>query len=216
MENKMFSIPVSDSLGSVSAEMLADDNAEYLYVFAHGAGAGMNHPFMARFAMALAGRGIASLRFNFPYMEKGRKRPDAPAVAHLTIKRAIGFACSVNSRAKIIAGGKSFGGRMTSQLMSKGDSMGVKGLIFVGFPLHAAGSPDVERAAHLSDVNVPMLFLQGTRDALAEQRLIQQVCNSLPLATLNMFEGADHGFKSGKSDLIPLLADTVSAWISGL
>ena len=215
MQTKKLSIPVSDSIGSVSAELLGDENAEWLYVFAHGAGAGMHHPFMLKLSQALAEGGIASLRYNFPYMENSKKRPDPPAVAHLTVKRSIQFARDMRPKAMILAGGKSFGGRMTSQLMSTED-LGARGIVFVGFPLHPSGAPGVDRAAHLTDGKVPMLFLQGTRDALAELSLIEQVCSSLPLATLEKFEGADHSFKSGKKDFIPVLSDAVRSWVSTL
>lgn len=196
--------------------MVSDSDPAWLYVFAHGAGAGMSHPFMASFSFALAERGIASLRFNFPYMENRKKRPDPPAVAQRAVKQAIESARIASPGARILAGGKSFGGRMTSQLISTGDISDVKALVFAGFPLHPAGAPGVERAAHLSHIKLPMLFLQGTRDALAELSLIQRICNDLPTATLLTFEGADHGFKGGRKDFIPLLADGVQSWLAGL
>lgn len=184
---------------------------DFLYVFAHGAGAGMNHPFMVRLSGALYDHRIATLRYNFPYMQSGKKRPDPPAIAELTVKRAIEKGMELFPDKPLLAGGKSFGGRMTSQLVAK-DPLPVKGLVFVGFPLHAPGNPGIERAQHLSHVNVPMLFLQGTRDALADLQLLKKVCGRLAGATLKTFEGADHSFKAGKTDLIPSLAESVHQW----
>ncbi len=212
MKIRKISIPVSDSVGSVSGEVMADETADRLFVFAHGAGAGMNHPFMVKLAHALAALKIGTLRFNFPYMEKGGKRPDPPAIAEKCVNRAIEAAHDMFPNVPLLAGGKSFGGRMTSQALSKSLNTAVKGIVFVGFPLHAAGNPGTDRADHLSAVKVPMLFLQGTRDALADLRLIKQVCARLPLATLVPFEGADHSFKAGKTDLIPALAEAVRNW----
>lgn len=212
MKIKKISIPVSDSIGSVSGELMVDETADRLFVFAHGAGAGMNHPFMIKLAGALATLGVGTLRFNFPFMEKGGKRPDAPAVAEKTVMRAIEVAQGLLPGVSLFAGGKSFGGRMASQALSKVQEPMVKGIVFVGFPLHAPGNPGTDRAAHLASVKVPMLFLQGTRDALADIQLIKKVCAGLPLATLAPFEGADHSFKAGKTDLIPALAETVGQW----
>jgi predicted alpha/beta-hydrolase family hydrolase len=212
MKIKKLSIPVSDSIGSVSAELLTDDSVKFLYVFAHGAGAGMNHPFMVSLSEALAALGIGTLRYNFPYMEKGGKRPDPPAIAEKTVARAIEKAEALSSGIPLLAGGKSFGGRMTSQTLAKSPDINVTGLVFVGFPLHAAGKPGIERAGHLSNVVQPMLFLQGTRDALADISLMESVCDGLPRATLHKFEGADHSFKAGKQNLIPSLASAVQTW----
>ncbi|HEU5147071.1 MAG TPA: alpha/beta family hydrolase [Chryseosolibacter sp.] len=214
MQSKKISIRVSDSLGSVSGEVLAATGMKALYVFAHGAGAGMNHPFMTKLSQALAEQGIGSLRYNFPYMENGKKRPDAPAIAQRTVIRAVETAIELFTGIPLLAGGKSFGGRMTSHAASASFDAAVKGLVFVGFPLHAAGQPGTGRAEHLANVKIPMLFLQGTRDALAQIDLIRQVCAKLPAATLREFEGADHSFKAGKQDLIPALADAVAAWSS--
>lgn len=213
MKTKKISIRVSDSIGDVSAEVMADESIDCMYVFAHGAGAGMGHPFMSRLSEALYGLGIGTLRFNFPYMEKGGKRPDPPAIAEKSVLRAIEVAHERFPELPILAGGKSFGGRMTSQALSKASHEAVKGIVFVGFPLHAAGNPGTERAAHLAGVKVPMLFLQGTRDALAEIALIDHVSSSHSLATLRKFEGADHSFKAGKQDLIPLLARAAREWV---
>ena len=215
MEIKKISIPVSISAGSVSGELVTGDDMRFLYVFAHGAGAGMDHPFMVRLSKALYDHHIGTLRYNFPYMQSGKKRPDTPAVAHLAVKRAIETAMKLIPSKPLLAGGKSFGGRMTSQLIAE-DPLFVKGLVFVGFPLHPAGSPGIERADHLRDVKIPMLFLQGTRDTLANHELIQKVTGALPGATLKTFDGADHSFKAGKSDLIPALAESVHRWASAL
>src|ERR1700749_5068021 len=158
----------TESTGSVSALLTRPARATACFVFAHGAGAGMSHPFMETVAAGLAGRGIATLRYQFPYMEKGSKRPDSPAVAHAAVHAAVAEAARCCPDLPLIAGGKSFGGRMTSQAQAASPLDGVQGLAFFGFPLHAAGKPSVERAAHLFDVGVPMLVLQGSKDKLAE------------------------------------------------
>lgn len=212
MQTRKISISVSPSVGEVSGEAMWKPGMEYLYVFAHGAGAGMNHPFMVALAKALAESGIGTLRYNFPYMQNGKKRPDPPATAEMTVKRAVESAIELFPGTPLIAGGKSFGGRMTSQATSKDESLPLKGLVFVGFPLHAVGKPGTERAKHLDNIRIPMLFLQGTRDALADFSLITEVCGRLPDATLRPFDGADHSFKAGKQDLIPALAEAVHAW----
>lgn len=214
MQSRKISIHISDSLGSVSGEVIAGTEMKALYVFAHGAGAGMNHPFMTKLSGALAEGGIGSLRYNFPYMENSKKRPDPPAIAEKAVVRAVETAIDLFPEVPLLAGGKSFGGRMTSQAASKGMNAAVKGLVFTGFPLHAAGKPGTGRAAHLASVHLPMLFLQGTRDALAQIDLIRQVCATLPAATLDEFQGADHSFKAGKQDLIPALAEAVIRWSS--
>lgn len=216
MKTEKLSIPISDSLGTVSAELLAMEEQEFLYVFAHGAGAGMNHPFMVKLSAALSALKIGTLRYNFPYMEKGGKRPDAPPVAENAVRRAIEVASERFPGTPLLAGGKSFGGRMTSQALSKVANPMVAGIVFVGFPLHPAGNAGTDRAQHLASVTRPMLFLQGTRDALAEIELISQVCDGLPLATLKKFEGADHSFKAGKHDLTVPLAESIHQWASGL
>jgi len=212
MKVKKITIPVSDSIGSVNGETMTEDNIDFLYVFAHGAGAGMSHPFMVNLSKALAKLRIGTLRYNFPYLEKGKKRPDPPAIAERTVSKAIEIAAELFPNIPLLAGGKSFGGRMTSQLLSKMESPPVKGIVFAGFPLHAAGKPGTDRAAHLADISVPMLFLQGTRDALAQIGLIGKVTADLPSATLHEFEGADHSFKAGKQDLIPTLAQSIRDW----
>lgn len=196
----------------MTGEFITAEDMDFLYVFAHGAGAGMNHPFMQRLSVDLLARKIGTLRFNFPYMEKGGKRPDVPAVAEKSVLRAIDYAAQTFPHTRLLAGGKSFGGRMTSQALSKSTGSGVHGIVFVGFPLHAPGNAGIERASHLKSVTVPMLFLQGTRDALADMTLMEKVSGDLPLSTLKRFEGADHSFKAGKQDLIPALAASISEW----
>jgi predicted alpha/beta-hydrolase family hydrolase len=191
--------------GAVSPLLLRPDRSRACFVFAHGAGAGMAHPFMQAFAEGLCARGIASLRYQFPYMEKASKRPDPPAIAHATVRAAVTEAGRHCPDVPLVAGGKSFGGRMTSQAQAAAPLPGVRGLAFLGFPLHPAGKPSTDRAAHLADIHVPMLFLQGTRDSLAELKLIEPVVKRLgPSARLHPVEGADHSFhvlaRSGRND----------------
>jgi predicted alpha/beta-hydrolase family hydrolase len=183
---------------------------------AHGAGAGMNHPFMVKLATALAEAGIATLRFNFPFLEGRKGRPDPPAVAHKAIEAAVLKARELFPNLPLFLSGKSFGGRMSSQYLSSHPESGAKGIIFYGFPLHPPGKPSIERADHLKDVKVPMLFLQGTRDELATWDLIDSVCKSLPLASLIKIEGADHAFKAGKVNTIQLLTDHSKEWVDKL
>lgn len=199
---------------SVSAEVYLPEKSIAILVLAHGAGANMHHKFMKDLAAELAALNIATLRYNFLYMELKKKRPDFPAVAHKAVAAAIAQAHELFPKLPLYAGGKSFGGRMTSQYISTNDIPYVKGLVFVGFPLHAAGNPGLERADHLNTIKQPMLFLQGSRDALAEWPLIEKVCKKLSKATLTRFENADHSFKSGKLNLIPELAGKISQWIS--
>ena len=180
---------------------------------AHGAGAGMNHSFMVTLAQLLSEQAIATLRFNFPFLENKKGRPDTPAVAHKTIEAAISKARELFPKLPLFVAGKSFGGRMSSQYLSAHPHTAVKGIIFYGFPLHPAGKPSVERAEHLKDVKTPMLFLQGTKDALATWNLIESVCSSLSSATLIKMEGADHSFKAGKQNIIQLLANETKQWI---
>ena len=191
------------------------------FIFAHGAGAGMTHAFMAAVANGLAERGVAVLRYQFPYMEKGSKRPDPPAVAHAAVRGAVAAAAEHCRGMPLIAGGKSFGARMTSQAQAKAPLDGVKGLAFLGFPLHPAGKPSSDRADHLADVKIPMLFLQGTGDKLAELDLLKPVVRKLGArATLHLVEGADHSFhvpkRSGRNDgeLMAEVLDTFAAWIA--
>ena len=209
--------------GAVSALLLRPDNARACFVFAHGAGAGMSHPSMEAVASGLCDRGIATLRYQFPYMDKGSKRPDAPAVAHAAVRAAVDEAARCCPRLPLIAGGKSFGGRMTSQAQAIAPLPGVRGLAFLGFPLHPAGKPSIARAEHLSDIQVPMLFLQGTRDALAEMSLLEPVVKGLGgLASLHLVQEADHSFhvpaRSGRNDveIMREVLDTLAVWIGGL
>jgi len=188
-------------------------------VFAHGAGAGMNHPFMQRAAEALEARGIAPHRFDFPYMQAKKSRPDPPALAEEAVRQAVAEAARQHPGLPILAGGKSFGGRMTSQAQASQPMPGVRGLVFFGFPLHPPGRPGTSRAEHLTAVDVPMLFLQGTRDEFGQLDLLQQVVRGLgDRATLHLVEDGDHSFKApkrtGKSeaDVMNELADTFVQW----
>jgi len=208
-----FQLAISDNLGSVTAELINSDHIHAVMTLAHGAGAGMNHSFMIDLAHELADLGIATLRFNFPYMENKKKRPDVPAIAQKTIDMAVQKAHSLFPNKPLWVAGKSFGGRMSSQYLAAHSSTVVKGVVFFGFPLHPAGKPSIDRAEHLKSITHPMLFLQGTKDALAELDLIEKVVEELPLATLVKFNGADHAFKSGKLNLIPLLAQTSNDWL---
>jgi uncharacterized protein len=194
-----------DAARRVSALFHAPPRAFACYVLAHGAGAGMTHPSMAAIADELSLRGIATLRYQFPYMEEGSKRPDPPALCHAAVRAAVAEAGRLVPKLPLIAGGRSFGGRMTSQAQAKSPLKGVQGLAFLGFPLHPAGRPSDDRAEHLSDVQIPMLFLQGTRDALAELSLLRPLVDRLGThATLELFEDADHSFhvpaKTGRKD----------------
>lgn len=206
---------------SVSGLVLVPANATACFVFAHGAGAGMAHSFMSVFSEGLAERGVATLRYQFPYMENGSKRPDAPKVAHPATRAAVAEARRRLPKLPLIAGGKSFGARMTSQAQAIEPLFGVTGLAFVGFPLHPAGKAAVDRADHLKQVNIPMLFLQGTRDELADLQLLQPVMKELgPLATLALFDDADHSFhvraRSGQTDaqVMSAMLDTFVEWAS--
>jgi len=213
MEIRPLALDVSASAGKVSAEYIVPDNAKYIISLAHGAGAGMNHSFMVALAKALAESGVASLRFNFPFIEQKKRRPDLPAIAHKTIEVAINDIKNSYPKLHLYLSGKSFGGRMSSQFLAAHPDPAVKGIIFFGFPLHPAGKPSTDRAEHLNQVKVPMLFLQGTKDELAAQELIEQVSSSLEKATLIKLEGADHAFKAGKQDLIPVLAKQAVDWM---
>jgi uncharacterized protein len=218
-EAKQLSLAVGEDV-HVSALLQAPRDAVALLVLAHGAGAGMTHPFMAAMANGLAERAIATLRYQFPYMERGSKRPDPPQLAQATVRAAVAAAARAEADLPLFAGGKSFGGRMSSQAQAKAPLNGVRGVVFVGFPLHPAGKPSQERAKHLAEVTIPMLFLQGTRDALAELTLLEPICKSLgKRATLKLFADADHSFhvpaKSGRKDpeVLAELLDVSAAWI---
>jgi predicted alpha/beta-hydrolase family hydrolase len=221
-------------MGDVSALLLVPPKASCLYVFAHGAGAGMRHPFMEAAAMELANAGIATFRYQFPYMEQGRGAPDRPPVLTATVRAAVTAARESAPDLPLFAGGKSMGGRMTSQAAAEkvkapngdensGGLDGVHGLIFFGFPLHPPKQPAIKRAEHLHRVTLPMLFLQGTRDDLADLTLLKPLCEQLgDLATLHILEGADHSFhvlkRSGTTDAEVLhnLAETVRSWTAGI
>lgn len=222
-------MPVSDAApvtievageGHVSGLLLKPKDARALYVFAHGAGAGMAHASMAAIANGLAERGIASLRYQFLYMERKSKRPDPPKLAQAAVRAAVAEAAKLAPSLPLYAGGKSFGGRMTSGAQAVAPLGAVRGLIFLGFPLHPAGKPARERADHLASVNIPMLFLQGTRDALAELDQLEPVIKSLGRrATLKLYDLADHSFhvpaKSGRKDAEVLneILDDFAAWV---
>jgi uncharacterized protein len=209
-----------ENSGAVSALLLLPTDARACFVFAHGAGAGMTHRFMEAAAGGLCERGIATLRYQFPYMEQGSRRPDAPDVAHAAVRSAVGEAWRCCPRLPLFAGGKSFGGRMTSQAQAIAPLPHISGLVFLGFPLHPLGKPSADRAKHLSSIHVPMRFVQGSRDKLAELRLLEPVVNGLAApALLHVIEQADHSFhvpaRSGRKDgevLVEIL-DGLSAWI---
>jgi predicted alpha/beta-hydrolase family hydrolase len=218
-------VRVSDSAGDVEALLLRPDDANWLLVFAHGAGAGMHHPFMEHLAGQLAGSGVATLRYHFPYIQHRRKRPDPPAVLTATVRAAVAAASETAPGLPLLAGGKSLGGRMTSLAVADERSApspgiaSVRGLVFFGFPLHPAGRPGTQRAEHLARVRIPMLFLQGTRDALADLALLRPLCDTLvPLSTLHVVDGGDHSFhllkRFGKTDadVLAELARTVALW----
>lgn len=214
---------VVESGEQVSGLLLAPADATACYVLAHGAGAGMTHAFMAAMADGLAKRSVATLRYQFPYMERGSRRPDTPKLAQATVRAAVAEASRRLPGLPLIAGGKSFGGRMTSQAQAASPLPGVRGLAFIGFPLHPAGKPSDERADHLAQVAVPMLFLQGTRDELASLELLQPVVNRLQaLATLQLFADADHSFhvpaRSGRKDsqVMAELLDVLAKWIDSV
>jgi uncharacterized protein len=207
----------------VSGLLQAPKNARACYVLAHGAGAGMTHAFMAAVAAELGERGIATLRYQFPYMEKGSRRPDPPRLAHATVRAAVTEAARLLPELPLIAGGKSFGGRMTSQAQAAAELPGVRGLAFLGFPLHPSGRPAQERGQHLFDVGIPMLFLQGARDQLALLDQVEPLCRALGArATLAVFPDADHSFhvpaRTGRKDaeVRSEVLDRLAAWIDGV
>jgi predicted alpha/beta-hydrolase family hydrolase len=200
---KNIQFQISEEIGTTSALYIRPTKPKFLLVLAHGAGAGMDHPFMEFLAQYLAHQKVATLRFNFAYMENGKKIPDRPKKALPTIAAAINQARKIARGLPILIGGKSFGGRMCSQLAANEELIGVKGIIYFGFPLHAIGKPSMDRAAHLSDIPQPQLFLQGTRDTLAEIGLIKKVCKKLKKAKLEIIEGGDHSFKMLKKTGIP-------------
>ena len=215
-------IPVSDTV-RLSGLLRTPPQARACYLLAHGAGAGMDHPFMAAVAAELAKRRIATLRYQFPYMERRSRRPDPPQVAQAAVRAAAAAALKFLPKLPLIAGGKSFGGRMTSQAQAKAPLENVRGLAFLGFPLHAAGRPSHDRAEHLFDVKIPMLFLQGTRDTLASLDELRPVCKKLgKLATLKVLADADHSFhvpaRTGRTDMQVLneALDAFSDWLASV
>jgi predicted alpha/beta-hydrolase family hydrolase len=219
MTPTQITIPL-DGDTSVSGLWLAPPEAKAVYVFAHGAGAGMAHKAMTAAANGLAERGIATLRYNFLYMERGSKRPDRPPLAHAAVRAAVAKAKELASDTPLFAGGRSFGGRMTSQAQALDALPSVRGLIFFAFPLHPAGKPGDERATHLNDVKIPMLFLQGDNDALAELDLLRPVIERLgQRAALQLLAHADHSFhapaKSGRKDaeVLAEALDAAAAWM---
>ena len=217
------SFVATNSSGEVSAIYVRPRNAKWLLVFAHGAGASMRHKFMQTASDKLANYGVATFRFNFPYMEKGKRGPDPQPILKKTVRSAVETASKLTDHLPLLAGGKSLGGRMTSMAAAENPLPNIKGQVFFGFPLHAPGRPTAERAEHLNDVNIPMLFLQGTRDNLANLELLKPVCQKLgKRATLHIVEGGDHSFHLPKSagrpdeDVIDELARVVSQWATKL
>jgi uncharacterized protein len=212
-----------EGAGEVSALLVRPSKARWLLVLGHGAGAGMSHPFLGALAKELSSAGVATFRYQFPYMERGRRVPDAPAVLTATVAAAVGAGKKAAPRLPLLAGGKSMGGRMTSQAAARQTLDGVRGLVFFGFPLHPPKQPGTKRANHLTDVKIPMLFLQGTRDPFADLSLLRPITEKLgPLATLHIIETAEHSFRvlksSGKTDADVLheLAQTTAAWADKL
>jgi len=212
MREKSIKIQVSAGIGQVSGKCVVPPVPQSVLVLAHGAGAGMEHSFMETLAARLAEREIATVRFNFPFAENKKGRPDTPATAHLAVKAAIAKTQELFPKIPLFVAGKSFGGRMSSQYLSANHDATVSGIIFYGFPLHPAGKPSTERAEHLKQVKLPMLFLQGTKDALANWDLIEAVCKPIRLASLVKLEGADHSFKAGKKDTMSWLVDATKQW----
>ncbi|HEY2824474.1 MAG TPA: alpha/beta family hydrolase [Gemmatimonadales bacterium] len=220
--SRELTITVGESVGAVSALLDLPAKPSAVYVLAHGAGAGMTHPFMADIAARLVSRKIGVLRYQFPYMENKKGRPDPPAVAEATVRAAVQAAAKEVPGVKIIAGGKSFGARMTSQASANGKIPDAKGLVFLGFPLHPPKQPSDTRAAHLAQVSIPMLFLQGTRDDLADLTLLTPIIQNLSKATLHIVPGGDHSFKllkrdgGGTRDVMEDLAEAIEWWVGAL
>ena len=212
-------IAVGERGGDVSGLLLRPDGARLLYVLAHGAGAGMRHPFLETVARLLGERGIGTLRYQFPHMERRAGRPDPPAVAAAAVRAAAAEAARLAPGLPLVAGGKSFGGRMTSTAQAEEPLPGVRGLVFLGFPLHPPGRAGDQRAEHLAQVQVPMLFLQGTRDDFADLTLLKPLIKRLgQRATLHLVEGGDHSFhvlkRSGRTDadVMGEIADAIAEW----
>jgi predicted alpha/beta-hydrolase family hydrolase len=221
MQALQLGIPVGEE--RVSGLLLRPDNAVALYLFAHGAAVGMNHPTMVANAEGLAERGIATLRYQFPYMEKGGRRPDPPRIAQAAVRAAVDAVVQFAADLPLFAGGRSYGGRMTSQAQATAPLPRVRGLVFLGFPLHPPGAPGFSRAAHLERVHIPMLFVSGDRDALADVNLLRSMVDDLgERATLHLVRGGDHGLrvlvKSGRTneEAQAEALDTVAEWMKGL
>ena len=216
-------VRVGETTGDVSALLVRPADARLLYVLAHGAGAGMRHPFLETISQRLAEQEIATLRYQFPYMEQRARRPDPPAVAAAAVRAAVIEAARAAPGLPLLAGGKSFGGRMTSTAQAGEPLAGVRGLVFLGFPLHPPGRPGNERAEHLTQVQIPMLFLQGTRDDFADLKLLRPVVKRLGTrATLHLVDGGDHSFKvlkkSGRTgaDVMTELVGAIVEWAAGI
>ncbi len=216
-------VRVGETTGDVSALLVRPADARLLYVLAHGAGAGMRHPFLETISQRLAEQEIATLRYQFPYMEQRARRPDPPAVAAAAVRAAVIEAARAAPGLPLLAGGKSFGGRMTSTAQAGEPLPGVRGLVFLGFPLHPPGRPGNERAEHLTQVQIPMLFLQGTRDDFADLKLLRPVVKRLGTrATLHLVDGGDHSFKvlkkSGRTeaDVMTELVGAIVEWAAGI
>lgn len=221
-KNQKINIPVSEEIGNVSGLLFLPPQAKALLVLSHGAGAGMEHPFMEQLAQALGVEKIGTLRFNFAYMENGKGAPDRPPKAQAVIRAALKKAEEYAKGIPLLIGGKSFGGRMTSQLAAVEALPSVKGIVYYGFPLHAPGKIGIERAAHLSGIPISQLFLQGTRDSFAKTELIKEVCAALPKSKLVIIEGGDHSFKMLKrsgitqEEAIQKLAEETAIFVQGL
>ncbi|HEX4618605.1 MAG TPA: alpha/beta family hydrolase [Steroidobacteraceae bacterium] len=220
--SELTSVAVRDGV-TVSARLLVPAAARACYVFAPGAGAGMDHGSMRAVATGLAELGVATLRYQFPYRERGARRPDPPPLCHATVRAAVAHAARLLPEVPLVAGGRSFGGRMTSQAQALEPLAGVRGLAFLGFPLHPAGEPSEQRAEHLAKVSIPMLFLQGTRDALADRALMEAAVGRLGArATLSLLEGADHSFhvpaRSGRTEpeVLAEVLQRLVGWIGAL
>lgn len=216
MDTKLVTLEVSSEAGYVTGEYFVPEKCTAMMTLAHGAGAGMQHSFMLALANSLAGAGIGTLRFNFPFMEGRKGRPDKPAVAHATVAAAISHAHATYPSLPLYVAGKSFGGRMSSQYLAASQRADVKGLVFYGFPLHPPGKPGIDRAEHLKEIALPKLFLQGTRDELATWDLIYSVASTLRKTRLVRLEGADHSFKAGKTDVIAVLVKATKEWMRSL
>lgn len=223
MQLQQFAVQIGDKSGPVDALLLRPDDMHTLFVFAHGAGAGMRHAFMQSLSEMLYAVGVGTLRYQFPYMQQGGRRPDPPGLLEATVRAAIAIGHELAAGATLVAGGKSMGGRMTSQALAKQQDARVAGIVFVGFPLHQPNRPAMARAEHLASVQVPMLFLQGTRDTLADIDLIRQVHAGIAdRATLHIIDGADHSFsvlkRSGRTneEVQRELAQVVSSWVREL